>query len=127
MMRCKRRPPATGTYWKVKLTASNEWVWPNGVVADTDGAHQYRCQECSIPFRTNTSGEPHCPSCNNTESVERSYRDSRNIRNVAAYTGETRRAREATPQEPSKPLPVTPNAKSAVTMTDEEAEGWIPF
>jgi uncharacterized Zn finger protein (UPF0148 family) len=85
MMHCKR------TYWKVKLQ-SGEWVYPNDVVADTDGPFEYRCQECGIPFRTKSQGEPFCPVHDNREAMVQSYERSRNISDIHRYHLESKRA-----------------------------------
>ena len=58
-----RRPrTGGGHYFKVRLD-SGEWVWPDRAVALSSGAHERRCAECEIAFRTDDHAEVHCPNC----------------------------------------------------------------
>lgn len=128
ILRCKRKPPQTGHYWKVKLD-TGEWVWPTDVVSDTDGRLELRCQECGIRFRCHES-EPFCPACDNRQDMVRSYEEPE-VRHSKAYLAELQRRqrlRETGAQDP-RPLPPLPatDKPSAVTMTDDEIDDYIPF
>jgi DNA-directed RNA polymerase subunit RPC12/RpoP len=50
-------------YWKVKLD-SGAWVWPDDVVAESEGPCVARCVECELEYRgaTPQSGGL-CPNC----------------------------------------------------------------
>jgi hypothetical protein len=60
--RCKRKPPKTGHYYKVLLD-DGSWVWPDRVVAASSGAHECRCAECRMRFRSDDPHEVLCPNC----------------------------------------------------------------
>ena len=58
----RRKSDGRGAYFKVCLD-SGEWVWPDHAVAESSGAHERRCAECGLAFRTDTPLEVHCPNC----------------------------------------------------------------
>lgn len=99
--RCQGR---RGEYWKVKLE-DGTWVWPHGVVADSDGPYQQRCAECNIPFRS-PRPESLCPQCDPTAAILQDYQEHGvPIRNHAAYHATVAMNRAAGPVTRSAPVP----------------------
>ena len=50
-------------YFKAKIENSGELVWPDHVVADSEGAYERTCADCEIRFRTDRVLDPLCPNC----------------------------------------------------------------
>jgi hypothetical protein len=86
-----------GRYWAVQLT-DGTWAYPwkcGEIVADADGPHVCRCDDCGIRFR---SRDPHaiaCPAC--APANRPNFDADRPIRDHARYHGEVQRRRKQTP------------------------------
>jgi hypothetical protein len=50
-------------YFKAKIENTSELVWPDHVVADSEGAYVRECTDCEITFRTDRLTDPLCPNC----------------------------------------------------------------
>lgn len=62
VIRCRKKDNS-GFYFKVKLD-DRTWVWPDDICAVSEGRYETRCDDCNIPFRTE-SPRPGglCPNC----------------------------------------------------------------
>lgn len=56
LLRCERRPPATGFYFKVK-TDAGEWRWPDVLILDGPGANVATCEAGAGRFMTDKIGD----------------------------------------------------------------------
>jgi hypothetical protein len=56
LLRCERKPPATGFYFKVK-TDAGEWRWPDVMILDGPGANIATCEAGAGRFKTDQIGD----------------------------------------------------------------------
>jgi hypothetical protein len=69
IVRCTRKPPATGYYFRVKFD-DGTWDWPNHVRAESTGQYELRCRECDIAFADDNLREVFCPNCRKRQAIE---------------------------------------------------------
>lgn len=67
VLQCRKRD-GSGSYFKVKLVTTEEWVWPDRVVVDSIGTYETTCQECDGRFRSDSLAEVLCPNCDRRDS-----------------------------------------------------------
>jgi hypothetical protein len=56
LLKCERKPPATGSYFKVK-TDAGDWRWPDVLILDRPGAHVGTCEAGGGRFMTDQQGD----------------------------------------------------------------------
>lgn len=61
--RCTRKAPRPGHYYKVCLV-TGEWVWPDRVIAESEGPYVTTCVDCGIAMKTQApNGQGMCVNC----------------------------------------------------------------
>lgn len=63
VIKCRYRAPREGTYFRVRLV-TGVWVWPEQVIAESEGPYLTTCIECAIGMRTKApNGLGLCVNC----------------------------------------------------------------